>query len=331
MTKIDVSQTRAGGPAQEKIENSTRTGIDTGLGKPCPTVSEGHSPANPKVSSESLPTPSVRSLPFSGEVVTAEPSERTRIAASSNGFRHLSLSRLNDKESRLVFQTDPNGFAAEQFRLLRRKLREEFPAGAVVLITSPAMGDGKTLSAINLCAGLAETGDLTLLVETDIRRPAIRGMLGDAVEAPGLEDALEGKVKPSQVIHWVEELKFHAAVVTKIPERACQLITEVKPFVSWARKRFRWVVLDATPVLPAADTSELLPLADVALLVIRAHTTPRELSRRAIEMLGKRLRGVIFNEATVDSNPHYRYLQDNTQASDAKSGGPRLNHGSAER
>jgi Mrp family chromosome partitioning ATPase len=331
MRKIDVSQTRASNPAQPKIENSIKTGIDMGLGEPCPTLNEGHSSANPKVSSVSLSTSTIRSLPISGQVTTVEPSERTRIAVASNGFRHLSLSRLNHEESRLVFQTDPDGFAAEQFRLLRRKVRDEFHDGAVVLITSPAMGDGKTVSAINLCAGLAETGDPTLLVETDIRRPAIRRMLGGTVEAPGLEDALEGKVEPSQAIYWIEELKFNAAMVTKIPARACQLITEVKPFLSWARTRFRWVVLDATPVLPAADTSELLSCADVALLVIRAQTTPRELSRRAIDMLGNRLRGVIFNEVTVDSNPHYRYLQDYTQASDARSDFPRLNPGSPER
>jgi Mrp family chromosome partitioning ATPase len=44
----------------------------------------------------------------------------------------------------------------------------------------------------------------------------------------------------------------------------------------------------------------LLPFADAVLLVIRAQSTPRELSRRAFEALGKRLHGVIFNAATID-------------------------------
>jgi Mrp family chromosome partitioning ATPase len=90
--------------------------------------------------------------------------------------------------------------------------------------------------------------------------------------------------------------------------------------LTWARENFLWVVLDAPPVLPAADVSELLPFADAALLVIRARNTPRDLSKRAIELLGKHLRGVIFNEVTVDSDPDYRYLSGYyTQRSDVQS------------
>jgi Mrp family chromosome partitioning ATPase len=248
-----------------------------------------------------------------------------RVSTPSNDFRHSTL--LPFAESRLVFKTDADGFAAEQFRLLRQTVRREFPEGAVVLITSPAMGDGKTLSAINLCSGLAETGDSTLLVEADIRRPTIRGMLTDAVAAPGLEDALEGKVEPGQAVCWIEEIKLHAAVIRKISERPCQLITGAKHFLSWAREHFLWVVLDAAPVLPVADVCELLPLVDVVLLVVRAQTTPRELSKRAIELLGNRLRGAIFNEVTVNSDPHYRYLRNYTQASDTKSDYLGLNRG----
>jgi Mrp family chromosome partitioning ATPase len=90
-------------------------------------------------------------------------------------------------------------------------------------------------------------------------------------------------------------------------------------------------VLDAPPVLPAADVPELLPFADAALLVIRAQTTPRELAKRAIEMLGKQLRGVVFNEVTVDSNPHYRYLsQYYPKGLDAKSRGAGSDKGKKE-
>jgi Mrp family chromosome partitioning ATPase len=67
-------------------------------------------------------------------------------------------------------------------------------------------------------------------------------------------------------------------------------------------------VIDAPPVFPAADVAELLPLADGALLVIRAQSTPRELTKRALEMLGTRLHAVIFNAAPVDSylDRHYQ-------------------------
>jgi len=109
-------------------------------------------------------------------------------------------------------------------------------------------------------------------------------------------------------------------MVAQIPKSPSQLMIGpgLSSFLRWARDNFLWVVLDAPPVLSAADVQELLRFADGALLVVRAETTPRELTKRAIEMLGKHLRGVIFNEVTVDSNPDYRYLCDYTQASHPK-------------
>lgn len=229
-------------------------------------------------------------------------------AKSPNGFRHLTL-RLQE-ESRLVFPTEPDGLAAEQFRLLRRTLSREFDTGGVLLITSPAMGDGKTLTSVNLSICLAETGHPTLLVEADVRRPTIRTILSHGIEPPGLEDVLAGKVQPARAVHGIKELNLYAAIVAKLPKNPSQLMSGpgVRHFLTWAREHFLWVVLDAPPVLPTADVPELLPLADAALLVVRAQSTPRELAKRAVEMLGKHLRGVIFNEVTVESNPHYRYL-----------------------
>ena len=130
------------------------------------------------------------------------------------------------------------------------------------------------------------------------------------VEPPGIEDALAENVEPSQAIHSIEELSLHTAMVAKIPEDPSHLLNGagVKRFLAWARSIFTGLCSMLPPVLPAADVAELLPFADAVLLVVRAQSTPRELSKRAFEMLGKRLHGVIFNEATVDSNPYYGYL-----------------------
>jgi capsular exopolysaccharide synthesis family protein len=192
------------------------------------------------------------------------------------------------------------------------------------MITSPGEGDGKTLTSLNLSACLASSGDATLLVEADIRRPTARNIWGSALEPPGIEDAWAGKVEPRQTIHLIEELSLHAALVARVPDNPSHLVSAsgVKQFLAWARENFRWVVIDAPPVLPAADVAELLPLADAALLVIRAQSTPRELTRRALEMLGTRLHGVIFNAATVDSNPYYGYIGQHYQGAGTKKAGP---------
>jgi len=257
------------------------------------------------VATEEAPTATEVLVQSARRAVTS-PAEQ----GSGNGFRHL---KLEIKEnSRLVFQTDAHGMAAEQFRLLRRKLTQEFSNGGVLMVTSPTTGDGKTLTSINLCSCLAEMGEPTLLVEADLRRPTIGKVLSCPAEASRIEEVLGGSIDPSQAIYLIEQLRFHVATVGTVPRDPSKLINGrgFNQFLTWARAHFRWIVLDASPVLPAADVSDLMPLVDSILLVIRAESTPRELSKRTFEILGKQIDGVILNEATVDSNGYYRYLSD---------------------
>jgi len=216
------------------------------------------------------------------------------------------------ENSRLVFQTERHGLAAEQFRFLRRNVEQKFPKGAVLLVTSPAPKDGKTLTSLNLCSCLADTGRSTLLLEGDIRRPSVYKFLGGTDIAPGIEDVLSGVATPAQAIHFVEELSFHVAMVANPPAEPSRLVSgsSFKQLVAWARGRFDWVVIDSPPVLPAADVTQLMPLADIVLAVVRTRSTPRELAVRTFEVLGNRLSGVVLNDTTVDSNPYYRYLSE---------------------
>ena len=229
---------------------------------------------------------------------------------TSNGFRSLSLAK--NETSRLVFLTDPHGLAAEQFRFLRRTLEQKFPHGGVLLITSPAPRDGKTLTSINLTACLGDSGRSALLLEGDIRQPAVARVLGTSVEAPGIEDALTGTVNPPQTVYFVANLSFHISMVRNPPADPSRIVSgsRMKQYLAWAREHFHWVVIDSPPVLPAVDVAHLSTLADAVLLVVRAQSTPRDLLTRSFEMLGDRLSGVVLNEATVESNPYYRYLSD---------------------
>jgi len=232
---------------------------------------------------------------------------------STRGLKRLSLAKA--ETSRLVFLTDPHGRAAEQFRFLRRTLEQKFPKGAVLLITSPAPRDGKTLTSINLSSCLGDSGKPTLLLEGDIRQPAIKRVLGTSIEGPGIEDALAGLTDPEEPIWLVEELKFQVSIVQHPPADPSNVVSGsgTKRYLTWARERFHWVVIDSPPVLPAVDVVHLSALADAVLLVVRAQSTPRDLLTRSFEMLGDRLSGVVLNEATVESNPYYRYLSDYRQ------------------
>ena len=175
-----------------------------------------------------------------------------------------------------MFHTDPNGLAAEQFRLLRRTLNQEFGGGGVLMTTSPGVGDGKTLISLNLSTCLADSGDSTLFVEADLRRPTARKLLGGTVEPPGIEDALAGNVEPGQAIHLIKELSLHTARSRRSPMILLTFLTGPELSGSWRGHGsiFAGLCLTQPLCFQPADVAELLPFVDAVLLVVRAQSTP---------------------------------------------------------
>jgi Mrp family chromosome partitioning ATPase len=233
--------------------------------------------------------------------------EGTVPAVSANGFRKLELNLGSN--SRIVFQADPNGVAVEQYRLLRYSLAEHFPQGGTLLMTSPTKGDGKTLNAINLAWCLAESSSSTLLAEVDLRQPSVSDVMGFR-PMPGIESALAGEVLPEATVCVTSGMPLHVAAVSKSQKDPVRLLKSpaMKNFLEWARSKFRWVVLDGPPVIPAADVPELAPMSDAVLMVVRARYTPRDLVQKSFQIVGQRLRGVIMNEATLCWDSYYRYM-----------------------
>src|SRR5918992_3621957 len=96
-------------------------------------------------------------------------------------------------DTHLVSLTAPASFAAEQYQGLRLTI-ERLGRGRdmkVIAISSPAAGDGKTVTAINLAGALARGGDeRVLLIDADLRRPSVARQLAMTDAGAGLADAL---------------------------------------------------------------------------------------------------------------------------------------------
>jgi Mrp family chromosome partitioning ATPase len=227
---------------------------------------------------------------------------------SPNGFRKLDAKL--DPNSRVVFRAVRNEVAVEQYRSLRRNLTEQLPHGGILLVTSPASREGKTLNAINLALCLAEGTPRTLLLEADLRQPSVARVLG-YTPLYGVESAMLGEVEPkSTVVVLGKDLPLYVAAAAKPqsdPIRALKS-TATKNYLAWARSNFPWIVLDCPPVIPVADVAELAPLGDAVLLVVRARATPLNLVEKAFQILGNRVRGVILNEAPLSQATYYHYL-----------------------
>ncbi len=220
-------------------------------------------------------------------------------------------------EGRLVFLNRRHHLIAEQFRLMAGRLNTQHPSGGAFLVTSPVPADGKTFTALNMAYALAERSRVVLL-ELDLRRPSMKRVLG-LESCPGdLGAVLRGASAPEAALYTVldTQLSIGFASPAAADVREALQGDGLRQLVAWARKRFRWIVIDAPPVLPISDVSEIAPLCDFVTLVVRARHTPAPLLRRTIDALGHRLRYSILNDGQACADTAYSYIRDYTVTAD---------------
>jgi len=213
------------------------------------------------------------------------------------------------RSSRLVYSTEPDGLAVERYRLLRRRLCTLHPEGGVMLVTSPAPGEGKTLTSINLAWALAEAGNRTCLVDLDFRAPGVSRTLEHSFEEGGVQEVLEDNV---DLLDLVSQLSDHPLHVLGIKHRLASpgylfYLSAMPRTVARLRAEYKWVVLDFAPVIPMADVSEMIPHIDGAILVVRSGKTEKDMLGPALDALGSRLWGVVANDCPINGSAYYGY------------------------
>jgi capsular exopolysaccharide synthesis family protein len=216
-------------------------------------------------------------------------------------------------DRRLVSLLDPSSFEAEQYRRLRHQVEELRARNGVrtIAMTSPVAGDGKTLTSINLAATLARaTGAKVLLIDVDLRRPAVGTTLGLDARNGGFGAALESANAP--LANYVQSVpRSSLAVIPSVVTRSdmYELLSSSRfvQLIDEARSQFDFVLLDTPPVIPVPDTALINRQVDGYLVVVSANTTPRRLLGEALNLLTpSAVLGLVFNR---DDRPLYGYYR----------------------
>jgi capsular exopolysaccharide synthesis family protein len=233
------------------------------------------------------------------------------------GVSTLGLIPKVSGSSDLVTVTHPSAPAAEAFRLLRtsvkflgieRQVR-------VVQITSPSLGEGKTMVAVNLAVAFAQAGDRVVLVGGDLRRPRMEEVL-DIPLTPGLTAVLIGDVTLPQAIQTAAGVPNLSVLPAGYPPpNPSELLSgeRARRLIDVLGQTYDVVVIDCPPVLPVTDSLVLARMADTTLLVTSANKTSKRSLTRAVELLRQvdaPLSGTVLNSASADdtfSTEPYRY------------------------
>jgi len=243
-------------------------------------------------------------------------STATELSVTPHGTDQFSqfqnLKVLVPPQSRVVCVTDKDSLAAEKFRFLGVRLRQLQQTRPLkrVLITSTIPQEGKSMVAANLACTLARrTHQKTLLVDGDLRRPSVARLFGLG-KTPGLSEWLQGERTPMTSIYHLEDAGLWVLPAGNSPRNPLEAMQSgrlsglMEQLTSW----FDWVIIDSPPVLPLADTSVWMRMADGVLLVARQGTSEREHLKRGIEALEPtKLLGAIVNCSAKSAQSDYYY------------------------
>jgi capsular exopolysaccharide synthesis family protein len=186
----------------------------------------------------------------------------------------------------------------------------------VIAVTSPCLGDGKTVTSINLAAALSRGGSSrVLLVDADLRRPAVASRLGlsETGSAGLVEAVLEADTSLNDVSREVpgSSLRIVPSGVVRAPVHEILRSAQLECSLNEARRCYDFVVLDAPPLLPVFDAALLSRAVDGVLVVVAANRTPRKLLGEALNQLdSSKVLGIIFNG---DARPLFGYYDSSYQ------------------
>ena len=205
----------------------------------------------------------------------------------------------------LITLTNPRSATAEALRTLRTNLMYSSVENPLhtLLVTSPAKAEDKSTLLANLAVTFAQSGNKTILVDADMRRPTqhdLWGVPNDSGLATMMIDDKQLSTPPLVSVDEVENLQLLPSGGTP-PIPADMLASQrMNEIIGVLKARADYVLFDAPPVLAATDAAILGNKLNGVLLVIRAGTTRRDdamQARRALERVNVHVVGAALSNA----------------------------------
>lgn len=194
---------------------------------------------------------------------------------------------------------------AEMYRILRASisLLGDESENKISLFTSALPGEGKTATSTNFALAAAGQKRRTLLIDCDLRKPAVHKIFGMSRETPkgGITEVLAGQIAVADtVISDFPEPNLHVIFSGKRAPNPGELLdaSRLKAVLDWAASNYDVIVLDTAPLLAVPDTRIIAPLVDNVCLVVRGQYVPKGAVARTLGLLeedGTRLSGIVFN------------------------------------
>ncbi|HAU28769.1 MAG TPA: hypothetical protein DCW68_01480 [Rhodospirillaceae bacterium] len=181
----------------------------------------------------------------------------------------------------------------------------------IVAITSTTPQEGKTSFASSLACVTAMSGSRAILIDCDMRRPAVHKSM-HTENRDGLVELLLGEKQFSDIIQKDEKSGLHFITAGKsVPNPADLLASQhMRNLLRALSQQYDLVVLDCPPVLAVADPRVITLFADKTIFITRWAETNREVVAMAIRQLkdaGTNIAGIALSRVNMKRHSSYHY------------------------
>ena len=210
----------------------------------------------------------------------------------------------------ILVQKEPYSNYGESIRMIRTGSNCITDKSKTIYLTSASPNEGKTLTALNFAATLAQDGKKVLLVEADLRKPSLQNHLG-LKDHRGIAEVLLKKNKLEEVIQQSGLANLNVLLAGKISTHPVSLLESpaMNFLVETTKKSYDNIIFDLPPALLVADAALLASKLDLGILIVYAGRTRGRLIQKSIQQLrqsGAKAIGIVLN-AVPHQHQKYPY------------------------
>ncbi len=180
-----------------------------------------------------------------------------------------------------------------------------------ISITSAVAGEGKSITLLNLAISVAEDGHKVLLIDADLRRPAMARLLVEKSD-PGLSNVLAGFATAEEAIRKEMYPNLDVLFSGDIPLNPSELLgsDKMRDLIAELSEQYDYILVDTPPVNVVSDASIVTNLLDGVLLLVRQGRSRKDHVKRAVanlELTGIRPMGFVLNGVDLSQGKSYGY------------------------
>lgn len=240
------------------------------------------------------------------------------LATISHERKRKSFKELFDRKKKTILISNPTtGFAfVETYKKLRTRVDYHMRKENLktIMITSVHENEGKSTIAVNLALAMTGKKKSVLLIDGDMKKPAIHKILDYKNEDyKTITEFVTGKATLSQTL--VSDKEHHIGLILgrKGSDRSTEYLSSqnMRDLIEQATKNVDVVIIDTPPMAVSPDAEYLCDMIDAAILVVRQDETPTRVINDAIDIIegtGAKLLGCVFNNVrAADFSDNYSY------------------------